>query len=162
MRLAVLLLFILILGGIRWQKQVRDVEVMVLQDQSDSVYRTADWPGKVESDPSHHRELDAAVTDYLRQIAVDPSKKPDDRIGLITFKDYVQVVAMPNKELRLDTRGTPPKGQGTNIAAAIQLALATMSPDAMHRIVPISDGNPNLGDTEAAIMPPSPSTFRST
>ncbi len=150
-RLAVLLLFILILGGVRWQKQVRDVEVMVLQDQSDSVYRTADWPGKFESDAAHHRELDAAVNDYLRQIAVDPTKKSDDRIGLIAFKDYVQVVAMPNKELRLDSRGTPPRGQGTNIAAAIQLALATMSPDAMHRLVLISDFNPNLGDTEAAI-----------
>jgi uncharacterized membrane protein len=149
-RLAVLLLFILILGGIRWQKQVRDVEVMVLQDQSDSVYRTDDWPGKTDTGPAH-RELDAAVNDYLRQLAVDPTKKSDDRIGLITFKDYVQVVAMPNKELRLDSRGTPPKGQGTNIAAAIQLALATMSPDAMHRFVLISDGNPNLGDTEAAI-----------
>src|SRR5687768_18469961 len=36
-RLTVLLLFILILGGVRWTRQHKDVEVIVIQDDSDSV-----------------------------------------------------------------------------------------------------------------------------
>ena len=40
---------------------------------------------------------------------------------------------------------------GTDVASAIQLGLATMGKDAMHRLLLIWDGNPTTGDLDAAI-----------
>ena len=53
--------------------------------------------------------------------------------------------AMPSTDLRLDTRGIPDYGTGTDASAAIELALASMSPDTMHRIVLLHDGNNTSG-----------------
>src|SRR5579884_3910047 len=44
-RLAVLLLFILILGGIRWQRQHKNLEVMALVDISGSTKYVKNYPG---------------------------------------------------------------------------------------------------------------------
>ena len=52
--------------------------------------------------------------------------------------------------LQLDTRAIREAGNGTDAAAAIQLALATMGKDAMHRLLLIWDGNQTTGDLEAA------------
>lgn len=150
-RLAVVLLLILILGGVRWSRNHTDLEIMIVQDISDSMENVSTFPGRDARDEKDRRTLQQSLDAYYRQLSRDPTKKDDDRVGLITFKDYAKVDAMPNKELRLDTRGIAPKGSGTDVAAGLQLAMATMSPDAMHRLVLVSDGNPNLGDTDAAV-----------
>ena len=59
--------------------------------------------------------------------------------------------AMPSTELRLDTRGIPDQGNGTDASKAIELAIASMSPDTNHRIVLIHDGNETTGSVDAAI-----------
>ena len=45
-RLAVLLLLLLIIAGVRWQTQHKDLEVMVLRDISRSTELVTDYPGK--------------------------------------------------------------------------------------------------------------------
>src|SRR5215216_4351705 len=45
-RLAVLLIFVLIVGGARWQRQNRDLEVIVLRDISESTAQVKDYPRK--------------------------------------------------------------------------------------------------------------------
>src|SRR6478736_702684 len=45
-RLAVLFVFILILGGARWQRINKNVEVIVLRDTSESMAQVKDFPGK--------------------------------------------------------------------------------------------------------------------
>src|SRR5205814_2084204 len=40
---------------------------------------------------------------------------------------------------------------GTDVESAINLALATMSPDAMHRMVLVWDGNATTGNVDAAV-----------
>ena len=58
---------------------------------------------------------------------------------------------MPSTDLKLDTRGIPDYGSGTDASAAIELALASMSPDTMHRILLIHDGNNTSGAIDAAV-----------
>ena len=45
-RLAVLLVFILIIGGARWQRQNKDLEVIVLRDVSESTAQVREFPRK--------------------------------------------------------------------------------------------------------------------
>ena len=56
-RLLVLLLFVLIIAGARWQRENKILEVMVLRDISESTGLVHDYPGK---------SLASSVEDYLR------------------------------------------------------------------------------------------------
>ncbi len=141
-RLLVLLLLVLIVGGVRWQRENKVVEVMALRDISESVGNVRNYPGKT---------LQASIEDYLRNSA-DPKHKPaDDRVGVISFHSSSLIDAIPNTTLALDTRAIRDAGRGTDIASAIQLALATLGKDAMHRLLLISDGNSTSGDLETAL-----------
>ena len=120
-RLAVLLLALLILGGVGWQREHKDVEVMVLRDISESTNQVKNFPGALE------QPLQAALDNYFNELAKDPTKKPDDRIGVISFHQEALIDALPSTKLALDTRAIREAGSGTDPASAIQLALASMS-----------------------------------
>src|SRR5687767_15026168 len=142
-RLAVLLLFILIIGGARWQRQNKDLEVIVLRDVSESTAQVREYPKKT---------LQESTDEWLRYVSDDKNGKPRlDRLGVIGFHDQATIDAMPNIRPALDARPIREQGSGTNLASAIQLALATFSKDAMHRILLMSDGNATMGDWEAAV-----------
>ncbi len=143
LRLMVLLLLVLILAGARWQRVHKDVQVMVVRDNSQSTMHVRGYPG---------RNLDESIEDYLRASA-DPKHKThrDDRIGVISFDRTPLIDSMPNTTLLLDARAIRDKGNATDIASAIQLALATFQKDAMRRILLISDGNQTAGDLEGAL-----------
>src|SRR3954467_14883415 len=64
-RLAVLLLFVLILAGARWQRINKNVELMVLRDISESTAQVRNFPGKT---------LQASLDAWMREIA-DPKNK---------------------------------------------------------------------------------------
>ena len=142
MRLCVLLLFLLILGGVRWQRTHKDVEVWVLRDISSSTGHVREFPGK---------SLQQSMESYLLDLTKGKDKKPSDRIGLVSFGHRPAVDAMPSTDLKLDARALREPGTGTDPASAIQLALATMGRDAMHRMVLVWDGNSTTGDLESAI-----------
>ena len=141
-RLAVVLLFVLVLGGLRWQRQHRNVEVVVLRDVSESTRHVRNYPDQT---------LQQSIEQYLQQLTKDASKKSGDTIGMIRFQDTALIDAMPDTTLNLYTRAIPRRGSGTNAADAIQLALATMSKDAMHRLMLIWDGNQTAGNLEEAL-----------
>jgi uncharacterized membrane protein len=141
-RLAVLLLFILVLGGMRWYRQHRDVQVMVIRDVSPSTRHVQNYPDQ---------SLQTSIENYLTQLTKDPAKKPGDTIGMIRFQETALVDAMPDTVLNLHTRAIPRQGTGTNAADAVQLALATMSKDAMHRLMLVWDGNQTAGNLEEAL-----------
>src|SRR5690242_7280812 len=84
-RLLVLLLLILIVGGVRWQRQHKDLEVILLSDISFSTNNVARFPG------AGKKPIGQALEDYYRALAKDPTKKPDDRIGLISFGSFAKV-----------------------------------------------------------------------
>ncbi|WP_348246407.1 hypothetical protein, partial [Salmonella enterica] len=56
-----------------------------------------------------------------------------------------------NEYLELGKRAIRGYRSGSDVGLGIQLALATLRKDAMHRLLLISDGNVNRGDLEAAI-----------
>ncbi len=146
-RLLVLVLFILILGGARWQRIHKDLDVIVLRDVSDSTELVHDYPD------AGKQTLTEEIDQYLRGVSDEKigHKPPDDRIGVISFQDNALIDAMPNPKLMLDAHAIRKVGAGTDPAAAIQLGLATMRQDAMHRMLLIWDGNKTQGDLDAAI-----------
>src|SRR4051794_14932834 len=142
-RLAVLGLVVLILGGIRWQRQNKDVEVIVLRDISESTNNVRNFPGK---------SLQLAVDDYLTNASDEKrGKKPSDRIGVISFKEDALIDVPPENRLLLNANAIRDPGSGTDVASAIQLALATFHKDAMHRLLLMWDGNATAGDTDTAV-----------
>ena len=143
LRLLVALCFVLILGGARWQRQHKDVEVIVCSDISDSIDQFTSFPGD---------SYDAARDKYLEAVTRQKDKKPNDRIGVISFADDAWIDAIPGNQLVLNAKPIHEKrGGGTDIGSAIQLALATFRNDAMRRIVLVTDGNQNLGDVDSAV-----------
>jgi len=141
-RLLVILLIVLILGGVRYQRTSKDLEVMVLRDISTSTTMVEDYPGKTLKD---------SIDDYLVAASSTKDKPPDDTIGQITFQQDAVIDALPNTHLILTgSKAIRPLCTGTDPAAAIQLGLATMQKDKMHRLLLIWDGNPTLGDIDAA------------
>src|SRR5688572_4842648 len=115
---------------------------MVLRDISESTGLVRDYPGK---------SLASSVEDYLRT-ASDPKSRPnEDLIGVISFQESALIDAVPSERLTLDARAIRAAGRGTDVASAIQLALATLRRDAMHRLLLIWDGNQTTGDLETAL-----------
>src|SRR5688572_6712621 len=104
-RLGVLLLFVMILGGMRWQRQHKNVEVIALRDVSESTRHVKNYPDQT---------LQASIETYLTTLAKDPTKKPGDTIGMIRFQDTALIDAMPDTVLNLYTRAIPKRGTGTN------------------------------------------------
>lgn len=144
-RLAVVLIFVLILGGARWQRQHKDLEVLAVKDISESVDLYTNFKGA--------DSLDAALDKYLQSASENRKYKPDaDRIGVISFADAAWIDAIPSTTLTMTAKPIHEKrGGGTDIGEALQLAMATFKNDAMRRIVLITDGNQNLGDIEPAL-----------
>jgi len=141
-RLLVLLVFVLIVAGARWQRQNKNVEVMVLRDISDSTHNVQNFPGKT---------LSESIVEYLRA-ASDPKRKPaEDLIGVISFQENAVIDAIPASRLTLDASAIRPPGRGTDVASAIQLALASLRRDTMHRLLLLWDGNATTGDIEPAL-----------
>ena len=64
MRLCVLLLAVLVLAGARWQRQNKDVEVIVLRDISLSTRNVTNFPGDT---------LTKSIDDYLIKMLPIPS-----------------------------------------------------------------------------------------
>ena len=143
LRLLVTLCFILILGGARWQRQHKNVEVIVCSDISDSIDQFTKFPGN---------SYDAAREKYLDNATKQPDKQTDDRIGVISFADDAWIDAIPGNQLIKNAKPIHERrGNGTDIGSALQLGLATFRNDAMRRLVLISDGNQNMGDIDAAL-----------
>lgn len=146
LRLIILATLLLVLGGIRLERKLNDLEVIVMRDISQSTQFVQEYPGA-----KSNQTFQGAVDNYLTDLSHAKDKKPQDRIGVVSFSDDALIDAMPQESLFLDTRAMRKGGNGTNVASAIQLALASMSPDAMHRLVLIWDGNANLGDLDSAL-----------
>jgi len=109
------------------RKQSRDVAVSVILDASRSV--------PVELQVRADRFIDQATAE----------KKPDDRRGLIATAREAYVQNLPSRRVDRVERRMVGATDGTNLASAVQLALATASHDAANRILLVSDGNETEG-----------------
>jgi hypothetical protein len=144
-RLLVLLTVILILGGVRWQREHKDLEVMVVRDISQSTSLVQQYPG------APAQTLQESIDAFLLGASDAEHKPPNDRIGQVSVARDTLIDAMPSTRLDLGTGAIRDGGSGTDLGSGIQLALAAMGKDAMHRLVLVSDGNSTMGDIESAI-----------
>ena len=145
LRLAVLLLIILILGDIQLVRKNTDVELMIVRDISRSTELVTDFPGKF---------LQSSIDDYLLTATAgdhSPSRRDGDRVGEISFNEHAYIDAIPSPQLSLEARAIRDRGTGTDAAGAIQLGLASMGNNSMHRMLLIWDGNATAGDLNAAL-----------
>jgi uncharacterized membrane protein len=144
-RLGVLLLVILILGDIKLVRKNTDVELMIVRDISRSTELVGDFPGKF---------LQSSIDDYLLASTTkdsSPSRREGDRVGEISFNEHAYIDAIPSPRLSLEARAIRDRGSGTDAAGAIQLGLASMGNDSMHRMLLIWDGNATAGDLNTAL-----------
>src|SRR5438874_4552670 len=104
-RMLVVLLFVLVIGGARWQRQNKDLEVIVLRDVSESTAQVKDFPRKT---------LQESEDQWFRELVDDKRGKPTmDRLGVIGFTDQAMIEAMPNIRPAFDARPIRDVGNGT-------------------------------------------------
>lgn len=127
-RCLVVLVMILALAGAQWPETIDDLSVIFLVDRSKSI----------------PRDLQEQAFDYLSRAR--EGRPTDDRMGVIAFDRVADVQQLPGTELAIDHITEPLDPDQTNLAAALQLALALKPSDTAAHIVVISDGNENVGD----------------
>ncbi|WP_425614753.1 glutamine amidotransferase [Anatilimnocola sp. NA78] len=139
----VLLLMILALAGVQLQKISERMTVMYLLDQSESI-------------PKPVRE--AMIQFVMQDVAAhrhkgDLQSAAEDKAGVIVFGREATIEHPPfaddirsvgNLESLFDLRT-----DATNIGSALKLAQAAFPEDSAKRIVIITDGNENLGDSRS-------------
>ncbi len=137
-RLAVVLLLLLILAGPRIERKPTDLEVLFVRDASQSADNAAPADGARTVADS----LDRFITDTSRK----PEKPPTDRVGVISFRSQAALDVAPQPGvLARSSSAIRDLGDGTNLTAALELALASMSRETMHRFVLAWDGNVTAG-----------------
>ena len=141
-RIALLLCLVLIIGGARWKRWHKNVDVIVTEDLSQSATDLAAPPGV---------PLENAVDQYLRAASDQSLKKPMDRIGIVAFADDAWIDSPLTTQLDTHMKPIHALSTGTDIGSAIELGLAMFDNTARRRMVLISDGNANLGELEPAI-----------
>jgi len=136
----------IMLAGPHTVRQHDDLTVIGLLDISGSVARFADLPDIPELGKRSN-------LDYLRHWfrKATQTKTPNDRFGLIVFDGKATVISVPTKGDYLDDDLDIRVLDGTNLAEALDLALAMLPADTSKRLVLVSDGNETIGSAlEAA------------
>ncbi|MGD8605336.1 MAG: VWA domain-containing protein, partial [Anaerolineales bacterium] len=118
---------ILALSGFQVRRTIDTVSTIFVVDISDSVLP----------------EEQARAEDLVRQTVADmPS---GDRAGVILFGQEALVERLVDEESTLAEFGSIPATSRTNLAAALQLAMAIMPEEGGRRIIILSDGRQNIG-----------------
>ncbi len=139
LRLLVALLVVLALAGLRAPAPAKSVATVFVVDLSNSV-------------PADIRE---GAKSWVRQAMAKAG--PDDLAGIVTMGSEPRIELPLGKERDHAEWGDPPPDDGTNIAAALELAADLLPPPnsgPLRRIVLLSDGNETLGDAQQALLRP--------
>ncbi len=122
-RTLVIVLLVSAMAEPQLRKVSKDVAVTAIIDASKSV-------------PTN---LQQRVEAFIHEAAAQ-GKKPEDRLGVITVAKDAFVQTLPSKRVTGVDRQFVGSLNGTNLAAGIQLALATAPKDAAQRLILASDG----------------------
>ena len=131
-RLGVILLLALALARpvIGWTSSA--TSVVVAMDASSSV-------------PPALRER--AERELLKAVA---RRRPEDRVGAVTFARRAEVTSLPSEDPAGSLVRHGGDSDGTDIAAAVRMALAVAPADTASRILLVSDGNSTDGSADEA------------
>ncbi|MBI1784046.1 VWA domain-containing protein, partial [Candidatus Sumerlaeota bacterium] len=130
-RLMLVSLLVCALAGIRMAKDSKNLTVFFLMDGSDSL-------------PEAQKNY---ANGYVKKNLLDIGA--NDEAGIIVFGSNAAVERGPSKDSEFDRPQSVVNTKGTNIADALQLAMACFVGESQKRIVLLSDGNQNSGDAEA-------------
>lgn len=119
----------------------------VLRRPNDAVttYFLLDRSGSV---PEPMREWSLNV---VRQAAAQRPRK-EDRAGLVVFGDQAIVEETPTPHFQVNQIFSVVDDAGTDLSAAVRLALSSFPDDTQKRIVLFTDGNETKGDFRAAVQ----------
>ena len=150
LRLGLLALLVLALAGLRLDRSNSDLTVVAVVDRSESVRVFGDPPPTGDAGPAPAPgEEDRALLSFVEAAAAD--RRPDDRLGLVTFDARPTLRVSPAPVDELEPAGVEQPAEGTDPAAALRYALATGGDgSAALRLVLASDGNATAGDLDAA------------
>jgi Mg-chelatase subunit ChlD len=132
LRAAIVTLLILSAAGMEITRATPDLVVMVAVDRSDSI------------GPDGTRAIRAFLD------GVRGRSGSSRRVGLVTFGTDAVLEEPPTAQPRLALTSRV-RADGTNIAAAVDRALAAMPEGAGRRIVVLTDGQANTGDLAPAL-----------
>jgi len=127
-RSIVVLLLAMALSQPAWVRRGEGLTLMMILDVSESV------PMQLRNDALR----------YLRTVT-ESKERPEDRIGVILVGRTPEIAALP------DEYGTVVEGDlgvdrtATNLAAALDLAMAILPQDTANRVLLVSDGNETVG-----------------
>ncbi len=140
LRSLLILCIVVALAEPRWPRSSDNVTVIFVLDRSLSVpLETSDGVDK------RWERIKRFMNDAVEK---RPRGHERDRAGLVVFGRRPRLELLPTDAPRFNLRqiSSPLDRQTTDIASAIQLALASFPEDTARRIVLISDGNQNRGD----------------
>ncbi|RMF87005.1 MAG: VWA domain-containing protein [Nitrospinota bacterium] len=134
-RTLVILLLVLGVSGLSLSRSSRAVHVLFVLDLSASI----------------DEQSRAQAMRYIRQSM--QAMKPEDTAGLVVFGADPSLEVSPQPYWHLGDIRSTVNAEGTNIAKALRLALASFPGSGKRRIVLLTDGNETSGKaTEAAVM----------
>jgi uncharacterized membrane protein len=114
-----------------WARRGEGLTAMILLDRSDSI-------------PVGLKQQSVA---YLQQATKERSG-PEDRLGVIEVGKDAAITAMPDVLSAVGTPSDQVDATGTNLAGAVNLAMALLPDDTANRLILVSDGN----ETEGSVM----------
>ncbi|MBN1660228.1 MAG: VWA domain-containing protein [Anaerolineae bacterium] len=128
MRILLLLLVILSLAGLRFERRAATLTAVFVLDASDSI-------------PAEEREYGES----LIRAAIE-AMPPGDRAAVVVFGEDALVERLPSTGSTLSDLASVPVTTHTDVAGALQLALALFPDEGARRLVLLSDGRQNVGD----------------
>ena len=137
LRLVVLALLVLMLGGLQAVRTHEDLTVMAVVDRSESVRRFATMPDPEA--PRRAMDYEQWASRWLRLAGED--RRDNDLFGLMGFSDRPSLEVMPTPSVRTETAASPDPGDGTDLVQAMRASLGLLPPDSGSRLVLVSDGN---------------------
>ncbi len=141
-RLAGLVLLVMILSGLELVQRHAELTVVAVVDQSESVQRFFNPP--MQGTTSEPVSVQRWAQQFLQQAQAE--RRPDDRLGLITFDGRPAVRTLPSIHPLEDQGAAQNPLDGTDTAAALRLAMAMFPADSSRRIVLFWDGNDTVND----------------
>jgi uncharacterized membrane protein len=133
-RVLVIALIAMALAEPTWQRQSKDVAVTFILDVSRSV------PLSVQKEAEEYAQRAREAHDKT-----GGSGALDDFLGVVTAGNQPFVQALPSRLVRAVEKHVPTPDLGTDIAAAVRLAMAVKREDAAQRLVIVSDFNETSG-----------------
>ena len=138
MRTLVMLLLVMALAEAKWQRSTDRLTVMYLLDQSESI-------------PVEKRQF---MLDYVyHEVSLHRREDKKDKAGVIVFGGNAKIESAPfDGELPLIGKieaNVDLLTASTSLEAGLKLARAAFPEDTARRVVIISDGNENVGDSLA-------------